>query len=132
MKTGQLHRAWWNYEQNIGIAKIHYPIVGVLAFTFEHGIPKINVNFTNEDEVKYYRQQYKKKGVPLTIGVQIDRDVDMIQVIEDGDIIQIPEQNLEIQVNGDIRQFRPTSGKWEIIDAPIIEFKRCDSLICVS
>ncbi|MFK0731379.1 MAG: hypothetical protein ACFKPT_02790 [Gloeotrichia echinulata GP01] len=132
MKTGQLHRAWWNYDKNTGIAKIHYPVVGVLAFAFEDGVPKINVNFTDEDEVKYYRQQYKKQGIPLTIGVQIDRDVDMIQVIEEEDIIQIPEHNLEIQVTGSFRQFRATEGNWQVIDAPVIEFQRCDSLICVS
>ena len=80
MEIAQFHRAYWHYETNTGIGKIHYEPLGIIAFVFEDNVPKHDVNFLDEDEVKYYRQQYKKAGIPLTLGVQIDRDVEQVRV----------------------------------------------------
>lgn len=147
MKTfADLHRAWWNYDENLGIAKIHHPEWGVLAFLFENNTPIHNVDFTSGDEIKYYRQQYGRRAKTLTIGVQIDRDVNKVMVIQDSESIAIPdvplqgesklfkvtELNLEIWLQGAFRYFRASGGEWKLIEAPTIEYQACKSLICIN
>ncbi|MFB2768591.1 hypothetical protein ACE1AT_04770 [Pelatocladus sp. BLCC-F211] len=133
METAQFHRAYWDYQTNTGIGKLHHPELGILAFVFEDGEPKFDTNFLDANEVAYYRQNYKKLGRTLIIGVQVDRDIDLVRVTENENIYTFGELNLEIKTEGTNRFFRRQGGEWqEIENAPIVEYQRCDSLICVS
>ena len=134
METAQFHRAFWHYQTNTGIGKIHYQQLGVIAFVFEDEIPKFDTNFLDEDEINYYRNKYNKVGRFLSIGVQIDRDVDIVHVIKTGDSLVFEELNLEIRITSDSRYFRALgSEEWILIEnALFVEYKRCDSLICVT
>lgn len=134
METAQFHRAFWHYQTNTGIGKIHDQRLGIIAFVFEDGIPKFDTNFLDEDEINYYRNKYNKVGRFLSIGVQIDRDVDIVPVRKTGDYLVFAELNLEIRMTSDSRYFRHGgSEEWVLVEnAPLVEYKRCDSLICVS
>ncbi|PMB03577.1 hypothetical protein CEN49_22915 [Fischerella thermalis CCMEE 5273] len=133
MKTAQFHRAYWNYETNTGIGKLHYQPLGILAFVFEDGEPQYDTNFLDADEIAYYRKNYKKHGRILTIGVQFDRDIDLVRVTENENIYTFCELNLEVKTEGENRFFRRLDGEWqEIENSPVVEYQRCDSLICVS
>ncbi|MBW4617223.1 MAG: hypothetical protein KME21_29110 [Desmonostoc vinosum HA7617-LM4] len=132
MQTAYFHRAYWCYENNLGIAKIHYPPLGIFALLFENGIPVTNVNFLNKSEFSYYWQKYKKVGVTLHLGVQIDRDVELTRVIEQENILKFPEINLEIKLENNIRYFRGLEGEWfEFEDDVFVEYQPCNSLIDV-
>ncbi len=134
MEVAQFHRAFWDYKSNTGIGKIHYQALGIIAFVFEDEIPKFDTNFLDDDEVNYYRNKYKKADRILSIGVQIDRDVDLVHVRKAGDYFVFEELNLEIRLESPSRYFRATGNQeWILIEnAPLVEYKRCDSLICVS
>ncbi|MBW4617510.1 MAG: hypothetical protein KME21_30720 [Desmonostoc vinosum HA7617-LM4] len=132
MKTAQFHRAYWDYDSNTGAGKIHYKPLGVIAFIFENGCPKLDVNFLDKDEVSYYRQQYKKQGVTWRLGVQIDRDVDLVRVTESENIFTFEELNLEVKTEDAVRSFRQLNGEWIVIEnAHFVEYQRCDSLLLV-
>ncbi len=133
METAQFHRAFWDYDTNIGIGKIHYKPLGIIAFSFEDGLPKFDVNFLDKDEISYYRAAYKKQGVLLRLGVQIDRDIDVVRVTKSNNIFTFPELDLSVKIEGNSRWFRPIGGEWTVIEnAPFIEYQRCDSLIFVN
>ena len=134
MFLAQFHRSYWHEESESGIGKIHFPNLGIIAFVFDSGTPEIDTNFMNEDEVSYYSRKFKKSNRPLRIGVQIDRDVEPIVVDVAEDIFSFSEIDLEVRVENNLRYFRAISsnGEWKLMkNAPIIEYQRCDSLICV-
>jgi hypothetical protein len=134
LQTAYFHRAYWCYENNLGIAKIHYEPLGIFAILFEGGIPKINVNFLDNQEFSYYWQKYRKAGMNLLLGVQIDRDVDLTRVIEKNNIFKFPEINLEVKLENNIRSFRTVEAEeWiEFQDDVFVEYEPCKSLIHVS
>lgn len=137
METAQFHRAYWHASSNTGIGKIHYEPLGVIAFIFENGVPQFDTNLLDADEMSYYRQEYRKSGRTLDIGVQINRDVDLIRVSTEEsnfneNIFKFEGLGLEIKTNGKLRYYLQTDGKWALIKAPFVEYKRCDSLICIS
>jgi hypothetical protein len=130
--TAHFHRAYWCYDNHLGIAKIHHQPLGIFAILFECGIPQINVNFLDKNEFSYYWQKYKKVGVTLHHGYQIDRDVELIRVIEKDNIFKFPEINLEIKLENNVRYFRPINGEWQDFqDDVFVEYKPCNSLIDV-
>ncbi|MBE9038868.1 hypothetical protein [aff. Roholtiella sp. LEGE 12411] len=133
MITAYFHRAYWCYENNLGIAKIHYEPLGIFAILFESGIPKINVNFLDNQEFSYYWQKYRKAGMNLLLGVQIDRDVELTRVIEKNNIFKFPEINLEVKLENNIRSFRTVGAEeWiEFQDDVFVEYQPCKSLIHV-
>ncbi|WP_143861689.1 hypothetical protein [Nostoc linckia] len=132
MQTADFHRAYWNYEANLGIGKIHHPDLGIFALLFESGSPVCNVNFLDKNQFSYYWQQYKKKGTPLTLGMQIDRDVEVIRVIKQDNLLKFPDLNLEIKLEDNVRYFRSLDGKWQAFEDDVfVEYKPCDSLINV-
>ncbi|HYW17701.1 MAG TPA: hypothetical protein VE956_00055 [Nodularia sp. (in: cyanobacteria)] len=132
MKTAQIHRAYWSYENNLGIAKIHHPNLGIFAMLFENNTPVINVNFLEKEQFTYYYQQYRKAGVKLSLGVQIDRDVDVIRVFEAENLFRFPEISLEVKLENNARYFRPLDGEWQQFeDDKFVEYKPCKSLIDV-
>lgn len=132
MRTAHFHRAYWCYENNLGIAKIHHEPLGIFALLFEGGIPIVNVNFLSKDEFSYYWQKYKKLGVILHLGVQIDRDVELTRAIEKENIFIFPEINLEVKLETNCRYLRPLNGKWqEFEDDIFVEYQPCKSLIDV-
>lgn len=147
MQTAYFHRAYWCYENNIGIAKIHYPDLGIFALLFENGIPINNVNFLDKKEFSYYWQKYKKQGITLHLGMKLGIDTEIIRVIEQENIFKFPEINLSVKLENSIRYFRPldtqkygleispnrtTSGDWtEFQDDVFVEYQPCDSLIDV-
>lgn len=132
MRTAHFHRAYWCYENNLGIAKIHHEPLGIFALLFEGGIPIVNVNFLSKDEFSYYWQKYKKLEVILHLGVQIDRDVELTRVIEKENIFIFPEINLEVKLESNCRYFRPLNGEWqEFEDDIFVEYQACKSLIDV-
>lgn len=132
MQTAYLHRAYWCYEKDLGIAKIHYEPLGILALLFENGIPQINVNFLDKKQFSYYWQKYKKAGVTLHLGVIIDRDVELTRVIEKENVFKFPEINLEIKLENNVRFFRPLNQEWqEFEDDVFVEYQPCNSLIDV-
>ncbi|MCC5600849.1 hypothetical protein [Nostoc favosum] len=132
MQTAHFHRAYWCYEKDLGIAKIHYQPLGILALLFENGIPQVNVNFLDKKEFSYYWQKYKKAGVTLNLGVQIDRDVELTRVIEKENVFKFPEINLEIKLENNVRFFRPLNAEWqEFEDDVFVEYQPCNSLIDV-
>lgn len=132
MQTAYFHRAYWCYENNLGIAKIHYEPLGIFAILFEACIPRININFLDEKEFSYYWQQYKKAGVTLIAGMQIDRDVELTRVVERDNVFEFPEINLQIKLENNIRWFRPVNGEWiKFEDDVFVNYKPCKSLIHV-
>jgi hypothetical protein len=132
LRTAHFHRAYWCYENNLGIAKIHHEPLGIFALLFEGGIPIVNVNFLSKDEFSYYWQKYKKLGVILHLGVQIDRDVELTRAIEKENIFIFPEINLEVKLETNCRYLRPLNGKWqEFEDDIFVEYQPCKSLIDV-
>jgi hypothetical protein len=132
LQTAHFHRAYWCYEKDLGIAKIHYQPLGILALLFENGIPQVNVNFLDKKEFSYYWQKYKKAGVTLNLGVQIDRDVELTRVIEKENVFKFPEINLEIKLENNVRFFRPLNAEWqEFEDDVFVEYQPCNSLIDV-
>ncbi|BAY99890.1 hypothetical protein NIES37_38730 [Tolypothrix tenuis PCC 7101] len=133
MQTAYFHRAYWCYENNLGIAKIHYPALGIFALVFENGIPKINVNFLDKKEFSYYWQQYKKLGITLHLGMKIGIDTELIRVIQKDNLVTFPDINLEIKLEENCRYFRTLNGEWtEFQDDVFVEYQPCDSLINVS
>lgn len=133
MQTAYFHRAYWCYENNLGIAKIHYPSLGIFALVFENGIPKINVNFLDKKEFSYYWQQYKKLGITLHLGMKVGIDTELIRVIQKDNLVTFPDINLEIKLEENCRYFRPLNGEWtEFQDDVFVEYQPCDSLINVS
>lgn|GEM_PF-3259941 len=134
MQTAYFHRAYWCYENNLGIAKIHYEPLGIFAILFEGGIPHINVNFLDKNEFSYYWQKYRKAGVNLLLGVQIDRDVELTRVIEKDNIFKFPEINLEVKLENNVRSLQTLgTGEWiEFQDDVFVEYQPCKSLIHVS
>lgn len=133
MQTAYFHRAYWCYENNLGIAKIHYPALGIFALVFENIIPKINVNFLDKKEFSYYWQQYKKLGITLRLGMRVGIDTELIRVIQKDNLVTFPDINLEIKVEENCRYFRPLDGEWtEFQDDVFVEYQPCDSLINVS
>ncbi|WP_341529970.1 hypothetical protein WKK05_12020 [Nostoc sp. UHCC 0302] len=132
MQTAHFHRAYWCYENNLGIAKIHYESLGIFAILFENGIPQVNVNFLDKKEFSYYWQKYKKAGVTLCLGVMIDRDVELTRVIEKENVFKFQEINLEVKLENNIRYFRPMGGEWLEFEYDVfVEYKPCNSLIDV-
>ncbi|MBD6621240.1 hypothetical protein FNW02_37510 [Komarekiella sp. 'clone 1'] len=133
MQTAYFHRAYWCYENNLGIAKIHYEPLGIFAILFEGGIPKVNVNFLDNQEFSYYWQQYKNKGVNLVLGVQIDRDVQLTKVIDQENVFKFSEINLEVKLENSTRHFRSLKAtEWtEFQDDVFVEYQPCKSLIHV-
>ncbi|MBD2208032.1 hypothetical protein H6G33_31055 [Calothrix sp. FACHB-1219] len=133
MQTAYFHRAYWCYENNLGIAKIHYPALGIFALVFENGIPKINVNFLDKKEFSYYWQQYKKLGITLHLGMKVGIDTELIRFIQKDNLVTFPDINLEIKLEENFRYFRPLNGAWtEFQDDVFVEYQPCDSLINVS
>lgn len=137
METAQFHRAYWHYPTSTGIGKIHHEPLGVLAFVFENGIPMHDANFLDANEMAYYRQEYRKVGRILAICVQLNRDVELVRVITeenhlDDQTFKFAQLNLEIKLNNKLRYYRQPDGKWALINVPFVEYKRCDSLICIS
>ncbi|BAY93781.1 MULTISPECIES: hypothetical protein [unclassified Tolypothrix] len=133
MQTAHLHRAYWCYENNLGIAKIHYPALGIFAILFENGIPKINVNFLDKKEFSYYWQQYKKLGITLHLGMRVGIDTELVRVRQKDNLVTFPDINLEIKLEENCRYFRPLNGEWtEFQDDVFVEYQPCDSLINVS
>ncbi|UKP01009.1 hypothetical protein [Nostoc sp. UHCC 0870] len=144
MKTAYFHRAYWCYENNLGIAKIHHEPLGILAILFENGIPIINVNFLKKDEFSYYWQKYKKRGITLHLGMKVGIDTELTRVIEKENLFKFPEINLEIKVGDNSlalpqqlhqksqRHFRAIDGEWQQFEDDVfVEYKPCDSLIDV-
>nr|MDZ8061880.1 hypothetical protein [Nostoc sp. EkiNYC01] len=132
MQTAYFHRAYWDYERQLGIAKIHQEDLGVFAFVFENFSPKVNVNFQDKTQFTYYWQQYKAHGATLRLGVQIDRDVEIIKVTKKENIFQFPTINLEVKLENNIRYFRSIGGDWqEFEDDMFVEYQPCKSLIDV-
>ena len=115
MQTAYFHRAYWCYEKNLGIAKIHYEPLGIFAILFEGGVPQVNVNFLDKNEFSYYWQKYRKAGVNLFLGVQIDRDVELTRVIEQDNIFKFPEINLSVKLENNVRSLQ-TLGTAEWIE----------------
>lgn len=134
MQTAHFHRAYWCYENNLGIAKIHYEPLGIFAILFEGGVPQVNVNFLDKNEFSYYWQKYRKAGVNLLLGVQIDRDVELTRVIEKDNIFKFPEINLEVKLENNVRSLQTLGiGEWiEFQDDVFVEYQPCKSLIHVS
>lgn len=134
MQTAHFHRAYWCYENNLGIAKIHYEPLGIFAILFEGGVPQVNVNFLDKNEFSYYWQKYRKAGVNLLLGVQIDRDVELTRVIEKDNIFKFPEINLEVKLENNVRSLQTLgTGEWiEFQDDVFVEYQPCKSLIHVS
>lgn len=134
MQTAHFHRAYWCYENNLGIAKIHYEPLGIFAILFEGGVPQVNVNFLEKNEFSYYWQKYRKAGVNLLLGVQIDRDVELTRVIEKNNIFKFYEINLEVKLENNVRSFRTVGAEeWiEFQDDVFVEYQPCKSLIHVS
>jgi hypothetical protein len=133
LQTAYFHRAYWCYENSLGIAKIHYPSLGIFALVFENGIPKINVNFLDKKEFSYYWQQYKKLGITLNLGMKVGIDTELIRVIQKDNFVTFPDINLEIKLEENCRYFRPLNGEWtEFQDDVFVEYQPCDSLINVS
>ncbi|WP_225226310.1 hypothetical protein [Komarekiella delphini-convector] len=135
----------------MGIAKIHYEPLGIFAILFEGGIPKINVNFLDQNEFSYYWQKYRKAGVNLLLGVQIDRDVELTRVIDKDKVFEFPEINLSVKLENNTRYFcaigesalregfppqvivNPKGQEWtEFQDDVFVEYQPCKSLIHVS
>ncbi|MBE9054293.1 hypothetical protein IQ243_28655 [Nostocales cyanobacterium LEGE 11386] len=148
MKTAYFHRAYWCYENNLGIAKIHHEPLGIFAILFENGVPVVNVNFLKKDEFSYYWQKYKKQGITLHLGLKVGIDTELTRVIEKENIFKFPEINLEVKLEHNsqslvltqkpevqprqLRYFRPMDGEWtEFEDDVFVEYKPCDSLIDV-
>ncbi|AUB41949.1 hypothetical protein COO91_08040 [Nostoc flagelliforme CCNUN1] len=132
MKTAYFHRAYWCYENNLGIAKIHHGPLGIFAILFENGIPIINVNFLKKDEFSYYWQKYKKQGISLHLGMKVGIDTELTRVIEKENIFKFPEINLEVKLENNTRYFRSLDGEWtEFEDDVFVEYKPCDSLVDV-
>jgi hypothetical protein len=132
LQTAQLHRAYWSYEHNLGIAKIHYEPLGVFAIFFENKTPQINVNFMDKSECTYYRQQYKKAGVTLALGVIVGVDTEVTRVIERDNVFTFPEINLEVKLENCCRYFRPVGGEWTAFEDDVfVEYQPCNSLIDV-
>ena len=134
MQTAYFHRAYWCYENNLGIAKIHYEPLGIFAILFEGSVPQVNINFLDKNEFSYYWQKYRKAGVNLLLGVQIDRDVELTRVIEKNNIFKFPEINLEVKSENNVRSFRTVGAEeWiEFQDDVFVEYQPCKSLIHVS
>jgi hypothetical protein len=134
LQTAHFHRAYWCYENNLGIAKIHYEPLGIFAILFEGGVPQVNVNFLEKNEFSYYWQKYRKAGVNLLLGVQIDRDVELTRVIEKNNIFKFHEINLEVKLENNVRSFRTIGAEeWiEFQDDVFVEYQPCKSLIHVS
>ncbi len=133
MEIAQFHRAYWHYASNSGIAKLHCESLSIVGFIFECGVPRTDIDFLSSDEVSYCRQVYKKSGRPLTLGVQIDRDKDLIRVVKDEESFVFPEINLAIKIFKKNRYFRHLQGEWiKFRNDSVIEYQRCDSLICVN
>jgi hypothetical protein len=134
LQTAHFHRAYWCYENNLGIAKIHYEPLGIFAILFEGGVPQVNVNFLEKNEFSYYWQKYRKAGVNLLLGVQIDRDVELTRVIEKNNIFKFYEINLEVKLENNVRSFRTVGAEeWiEFQDDVFVEYQPCKSLIHVS
>jgi len=134
LQTAHFHRAYWCYENNLGIAKIHYEPLGIFAILFEGGVPQVNVNFLDKNEFSYYWQKYRKAGVNLLLGVQIDRDVELTRVIEKDNIFKFPEINLEVKLENNVRSLQTLgTGEWiEFQDDVFVEYQPCKSLIHVS
>lgn len=132
MKTAYFHRAYWCYDNNLGIAKIHHEPLGIFAILFENGIPIVNVNFLKKDEFSYYWQKYKKQGITLHLGMKVGIDTELTRVIEKENIFKFPEINLEVKLENNVRYFRSLDGEWtEFDDDVFVEYKPCDSLIDV-
>lgn len=132
MITAYFHRAYWCYENNLGIAKIHHKPLGIFAILFENGIPIINVNFLKKDDFSYYWQKYKKQGITLHLGMKVGVDTELTRVIEKESILKFPDINLEVKLENNVRYFRSLDGEWtEFEDDVFVEYKPCDSLIDV-
>lgn len=141
MKLAQLHRAFWNKSVSSGIIKLHCQEIGVLGFFYSQSRPVEQLDFTNKDVIRYYQAKSRKAGYPLTAGFSIEHDVDFIpyqEIFESHSQAQIlysfPEINLEIENNQGDWAWRSLEGAYENFDnsIPRIEYKRCDSLICVN
>ncbi|MBE9210078.1 hypothetical protein IQ244_27000 [Nostoc sp. LEGE 06077] len=132
MQTAYFHRAYWSYENNVGIAKIHYPDLGIFALLFENGVPIINVNFLDRNEFSYYWQKYQKSGISLHFGLKIGIDTELTRVIQKENIFIFPEINLEVKLESTSRYFRPLNREWiPFQDDVFVEYQPCDSLIDV-
>ncbi|BAZ33766.1 hypothetical protein NIES4074_62800 (plasmid) [Cylindrospermum sp. NIES-4074] len=132
MQTAYFHRAYWSYENNLGIAKIHYPALGIFALLFENGIPITNVNFLDKQEFSYYWQKYQKQGITLHLGMKVGIDTELTKVIDKENLFKFTDINLEVKLENNARYFRPLDGEWtEFEDDVFVEYKPCDSLIDV-
>ncbi|MBD2491950.1 hypothetical protein [Aulosira sp. FACHB-615] len=144
MQIADFHRAYWSDEHNTGIAKIHYPDLGILALLFEDGVPKKNVNFLDKNERSYYWQKYRKKGITLHLGMKVGIDTEKVRVIKRDNIFKFPDINLEIRVGDNslvlpeqipteqVRYFRPIDGEWQQFEDDVfVEYQPCDSLVDV-
>jgi hypothetical protein len=130
--TAYFHRAYWCYENNLGIAKIHHEPLGIFAILFEDGIPKANVNFLDKNEFSYYWQKYKKAGITLHLGMKVGIDTELTRVIEKENIFKFSEINLEVKLENNTRFFRPFNGDWfEFEDDVFVDYQPCNSLIDV-
>jgi hypothetical protein len=132
LQTAHFHRAYWSYDDNLGIAKIHYEPLGIFAILFENNVPKTNVNFLDKHEFSYYWQKYKKAGVTLHLGTRVGIDTELTRVTEKDNTFQFPEINLEVKLGEDGRYFRQLNGRWTAFqDDVFVEYQPCDSLIDV-
>jgi len=88
----------------------------------------------DKNEFSYYWQKYRKAGVNLLLGVQIDRDVELTRVIEKDNIFKFPEINLEVKLENNVRSLQTLgTGEWiEFQDDVFVEYQPCKSLIHVS
>lgn len=139
MKLAQIHRAFWNKSVGLGIIKLHCEEIGVLGFFYRQGVPIEQVDFTNQDVIRYYQAKSRKAGYPLTAGFSVDTDVDMVvyeKMISSSNqvFLSFPEIELEIENHQGIWSWRSLDGIFETFDdsIPKIEYKRCDSLICTN
>ncbi|MBD2505598.1 hypothetical protein [Anabaena azotica] len=132
MQTAYFHRAYWSYENNLGIAKIHYPALGIFALLFENGTPITNVNFLDKQEFSYYWQKYQKQEIALHLGMRVGIDTELTKVIEKENVFKFPDINLEVKIENNTRHFRSLDGEWkEFEDDVFVEYQPCDSLINV-
>lgn len=99
---------------------------------FENASPKANVNFLDKTQFSYYWQKCKSLGIQLILGMQVDRDIELIRVEEESNLFRFPEINLEVKLENNGRYFRQTQGEWQQFqDDVFVEYKPCESLINV-
>lgn len=133
METAQFHRAYWSYEHNLGIVKIHDWELGILAFLYRNNSPQRGVNFLDTNEFSYYWQKFNRMGIKLHLGVNLSKDVEIIEVIHrSSDWVQFPDVNLEFKIENNFAYFKPLDSEgWVQYEPAQVEYKPIKSLIDV-